>query len=254
MTPAREYAMPSVRRPSRFFDFRLWLGLPLGLMALLLVLDPKPLDFALAEILYDPVTGFIGGRSSWLENVLHDQVKILVICLGVACIVAFLLSLLPVRLRSWRRELGYLVLALGLSTSIVPPLKTLTAVQCPWSLTQFGGHEAFSPLIGERPVTDKPGRCWPGGHASTGFSLLALYFALRDRRPRLARWALGFALTLGCVLSFGRMMQGAHFLSHNLWTLLLDWVIAVVGYRVLLYRTAAQPVLPATVMSGELRG
>ena len=131
----------------------------------------------------------------------------MVICLGVACIAAFLVSLLPVRLRSWRRELGYLVLALGLSTSIVPPLKTLTAVQCPWSLTQFGGHEAFSPLIGERPLTDKPGRCWPGGHASTGFALLALYFALRDRRPRLARWALGLALTLGCVLSLGRMMQ-----------------------------------------------
>lgn len=245
--------MPSSRSPlpSRPFNFRLWLGIALGLMALLLVLDPKPLDFALAEQFYDPAKGFIGGSSSWLENVLHDQVKIMVICLGMACIAAFLVSLLPVRLRSWRRELGYLVLALGLSTSIVPPLKTLTAVQCPWSLTQFGGHEAFSPLIGERPLTDKPGRCWPGGHASTGFALLALYFALRDRRPCLARWALGLALTLGCVLSLGRMMQGAHFLSHNLWTLLLDWVIAVVGYRVLLYRSAAQPALPSPIIGQE---
>lgn len=251
MRPVRKYAMSSART-SRPFDFRIWLGLPLGLMALLLMLDPKPLDFALAERFYDPATGFIGRHSSWLENVLHDQVKILVICLSVACIAAFLLSLLPVRLRSWRRELGYLVLALGLSTSIVPPLKTLTAVQCPWSLTRFGGHEAFSPLIGERPVTDKPGRCWPGGHASTGFSLLALYFALRDRRPRLARWALGFALILGCVLSLGRMMQGAHFLSHNLWTLLLDWLIAVVGYRVLLYRAAPLPALSSPVLSREL--
>lgn len=224
---------------SRTFNFKLWLGIPLGLMALLLVIDPAPLDFALARLFYDPATGFIGKGSFWLEDVLHDQAKNLVIGLGVLCIAAFLLSLLPVKLRSWRRELGYLVLSLSLATGIVTPLKTLTGVQCPWSLTAFGGREAFSPLIGARPVTDKPGRCWPGGHASSGFSLLALFFALRDRRPRLARWTLAFALTLGCVLSLGRMLQGAHFLSHNLWTLLFDWVIAVIGYRVLLYRPAA---------------
>lgn len=224
---------------SRRFDFRLWLGIPLGLMALLLVLDPKPLDFALAGLFYDPTNGFIGSGSFWLEDVLHDQAKRLVIGLGVICIAAFMLSLLPTRLRSWRRELGYLVLALSLSTGIVTPLKTLTGVQCPWSLTAFGGREAFSPLIGSRPATDKPGRCWPGGHASAGFSLLALFFVLRDRRPRQARWALAFALGLGAVLSLGRMLQGAHFLSHNLWTLLFDWLIAVVGYRVLLYRVPA---------------
>lgn len=232
------YAQPVA---SRRFDFKRWLGIPLGLMALLLVVDPQPLDFALAGLFYDPASGFIGSSSFWLEDVLHDQAKILVIGLGVMCIAAFLLSLLPVKLRAWRRELGYLVLSLSLSTGIVTPLKTLTAVQCPWSLTQFGGRETFSPLIGARPMTDKPGRCWPGGHASAGFSLLALFFALRDRRPRLAKWALVFALALGTVLSLGRMLQGAHFLSHNLWTLLFDWLIAVIGYRALLYRPMPVP-------------
>ncbi|KIQ06602.1 MULTISPECIES: phosphatase PAP2 family protein [Pseudomonas] len=232
------YAQPVA---SRRFDFKRWLGIPLALMALLLVVDPQPLDFALAGLFYDPASGFIGSSSFWLEDVLHDQAKILVIGLGVMCIAAFLLSLLPVKLRAWRRELGYLVLSLSLSTGIVTPLKTLTAVQCPWSLTQFGGRETFSPLIGARPTTDKPGRCWPGGHASAGFSLLALFFALRDRRPRLAKWALAFALALGTVLSLGRMLQGAHFLSHNLWTLLFDWLIAVIGYRALLYRPMPVP-------------
>ena len=64
---------------------------------------------------------------------------------------------------------------------------------------------------------------------------------------------MGFALTLGCVLSLGRMLQGAHFLSHNLWTLLLDWLIAVVGYRVLLYRRAPQRA-PTPTLARELRG
>ncbi len=68
-----------------------------------------------------------------------------------------------------------------------------------------------------RPATDKPGRCWPGGHAATGFALFAL-FALRDRKPRMARYAFLFAAGLGGIFSVSRMLQGAHFFSHNVWT------------------------------------
>ena len=31
-------------------------------------------------------------------------------------------------------------------------------------------------------------------------------------------------------------MQGAHFFSHNLWTLLFDWTICLACYRLVLYR------------------
>ncbi|WP_425912947.1 hypothetical protein [Pseudomonas sp. GWSMS-1] len=44
---------------SRYFDFRLAIGIPLGLMALLLLLDPSGVDFALAELFYEPGQGFI---------------------------------------------------------------------------------------------------------------------------------------------------------------------------------------------------
>lgn len=224
---------------TRYFDFRLGLGIPLALMVLLLLLDPSGVDFALAQLFYEPGLGFIGRHSFWLEDILHDRAKQAVIVLGVLAIAGFVLSLLLVKWRAWRRPLGYLVLSLALSTGIVTPLKKLTAVQCPWSLSEFGGVETFSPLLGERPATDSPGRCWPGGHASAGFSLIALFFALRDRRPRLARAALIVALGLGTLFSVGRMMQGAHFLSHNLWTLLFDWLICTLCYRWLLYRPAA---------------
>lgn len=237
--------------PSRPFDFRLGLGIPLALMALLLLVETRSLDFALAHLFYTPGEGFVGRYSFWLEDILHDRAKQGVIVLGVCAIVGLVLSLLPTRLRPWRLTLGYLVLALGLSTSIVSPLKTLTGVQCPWSLSEFGGSQAFAPLLGPHVATDKPGRCWPGGHASSGFGLLALFFALRDRQPRAARVALIVALGLGSIFSVGRMMQGAHFLSHNLWTLLIDWTLCLLLYRVLLYRpqrsTAMQPCAPVSV-------
>lgn len=245
--------MPTIPFPaaSRYFDFRLGLGVPIALMALLLVLDPTELDFALARVFYDPSTGFIGRHSFWLEDILHDRAKQIVIFLGVLAIASFLISLVSTRLRAWRRHLGYLVLSLVLSTSIVTPLKMLTAVQCPWSLTEFGGNEQFSSLLEKRAPTEKPGRCWPGGHASAGFSLIAMFFFLRDRRPRSARIALAIALGTGTVFSLGRMMQGAHFLSHNLWTLLIDWTICLLCYRWILYRRGVDNENNWAIKSGD---
>ena len=133
-----------------------------------------------------------------------------------------------------------LVLAMALSTSFVNPLKTLTRMHCPWSLSEFGGVEQFSELLGPRaPAVEKGGRCWPGGHAAAGFTLFAFFFVWRDRQPRRARAALVSALLLGGVFSLSRMIQGAHFLSHNLWTALFCWLICLGCYHLLLYRRPA---------------
>lgn len=220
----------------RFFNFRLGFGIPIALMVLLLVFDPTGMDFSIASAFYDPSGGFVGRHSFWLEDILHDRAKQAVIVVGVVAMAAFLVSLAAKPLRSLRRPFGYLILALAISTSVVTPLKALTAVHCPWSLTEFGGNEQFSALLETRAATEKPGRCWPGGHASAGFSLIAFFFFLRDRHPRSARIALAVALATGSVFSLGRMMQGAHFLSHNLWTLLIDWTICLLCYRWVLYR------------------
>jgi membrane-associated PAP2 superfamily phosphatase len=237
--------MNATRAAARPFNFRLGFALPLGLMALMLLVDPGPLDMAISDLFYQPGEGFVGRHSFFLEDILHDRAKQAVIIIGVLAIVGFLLSLLPTRLRQYRRPLGYLVLAMALCTSLVTPLKALTNVPCPWSLQQYGGDQLHTALLSERPSGAKPGRCWPGGHASAGFSLLALFFMLRDRRPRAARGALILALSLGLVFSLGRTMQGAHFMSHNLWTLLFDWCISLSCYRLMLYR---QPVTaPQTI-------
>lgn len=234
-------AMPS---HSPTFDRRWWYGLPLALLALMLLVEPSRLDFALADLFYIQGQGFIGRHNDFLEDALHDRAKQLTIVIGVLAIGGFLLSLLPTRLRPLRRQLGYLVLAMGLSTSFVTPLKKLTQMHCPWSLEQYGGVEHFSGLLEPRaqPV-EKAGKCWPGGHAAAGFALLALFFVWRDRYPRLANGALVFAIGLGCLFSLVRMAQGAHFLSHNLWTALLSWLICLGLYDLLLYRPPALPQL-----------
>ena len=114
---------------SRYFDFRLALGIPVLLMVLLLAFEPSPVDFALARLFYQPGQGFIGRSSFWLEDVLHDRAKQALILLGVLAIAGFVLSLLLTRLRAWRRQLGYLVLALGLFCGVATPAVYASQVQ-----------------------------------------------------------------------------------------------------------------------------
>lgn len=227
------------RSAPRPLNFWLCLGVPIVVAIILVLLEWTDLDMALARRFYDPSAGdFIGRHSYFLENILHDRAKQVVIGFSVFSILGFLGAFFVERLKPFKRELGCLVLSLALATSFVTPMKAVTAVQCPWSLKEFGGKETYSELLSPRPATDKPGRCWPGGHAATGFTLFALFFVLRDRRPRLARQALVFAFALGSVFSLGRMMQGAHFFSHNVWTAVFCWLICLGCYYFILYRPA----------------
>lgn len=238
--------MPSspTRPLSRPLNPWLTLGIPLLTAVLLILLELTDLDMYLARLAYDPAAGdFIGRHSYFLEDILHDRAKQLVIVVGLLALLALIGSAFNERLKGIRRELACLVLSMALATSFVTPVKQLTQVQCPWSLKEFGGSETYSKLLQPRPATDKPGLCWPGGHAATGFTLFALFFVFRDRKPRLARGMFVFALALGSVFSIGRMLQGAHFFSHNVWTAVFCWLICLGGYYAVLYRR-----------SGEARG
>lgn len=57
------------------------------------------------------------------------------------------------------------------------------------------------------------GNSMPGGHAGMAGVLVAPYFVLRRRRPRLANGFLLGGLTSGAVVGVSRMVLGAHFLS-----------------------------------------
>ena len=76
------------------------------------------------------------------------------------------------------------------------------------------------PPFGTHPEAVRPpGHCFPAGHASGGFALLALGW-LSDRRAwRIA--GTGTGLAAGSVMAAYQMAKGAHFLSHSLATLAL---------------------------------
>jgi membrane-associated PAP2 superfamily phosphatase len=136
--------------------------------------------------------------------------------------------------RPWRRPLAYLLLATALSTAAVGVLKHWTNMDCPWDLLRYGGDHAYYGLFAHRPATLGQGRCFPAGHASAGYAWVALYFFFLRTRPRWRWWGLAFALGAGALFGFAQQLRGAHFLSHDLCTLAVCWLIALALARLML--------------------
>jgi membrane-associated PAP2 superfamily phosphatase len=68
------------------------------------------------------------------------------------------------------------------------------------------------------------GRCWPGGHASGGFTMLALYFVARRYRWRFSKAVMWGSLLLGFIYGTTRVLQGWHYMSHTFWAGIFVWL------------------------------
>lgn len=213
--------------------------LPLVLLVMALVIvEAAGLDQALSNLFFDRSSrSFPLREHPFFEQVLHRKVKYAVVAFALAMFLLWVASLRVSRLAPWRRVFLFVWLAMVLSTSLISGLKALSGRHCPYDLRDYGGWAPYTALLEPLPTGVPPGHCFPGGHASTGFSLFAAYFAaLHIGRRRIAAAALATAWILGLGLGLGRVAQGAHFLSHNLWTALICWLLTALLYRALLDR------------------
>jgi membrane-associated PAP2 superfamily phosphatase len=106
----------------------------------------------------------------------------------------------------------------------IPLLRSRSSTSCPWSITEFGGSV---PYVSHwwRQIDAGPGRCFPSGHASTGFAFFAGFFALRGVDRAMARRWLAGAIALGLLAAITQTLRGAHFVSHSLWTAWICWTM-----------------------------
>jgi membrane-associated PAP2 superfamily phosphatase len=200
-------------------------------------------DHALAAAAFDPATRSFPARDwVWLELVGHRLAKYAVWVVWGMLLAAAIASYRVPSLAPRRRALWAAAAAMAAGPAIVGALKAVTGPRCPWDLREFGGAagEALVLFTG----TADAGRCFPSGHASGGFSLLALYFAglaLGDARIR--RIGLWSGLVAGGAFSLVQMVRGAHFLSHNLWSAVVDWLAAALVFAIA-FRAASGPRAP----------
>lgn len=221
---------------------RRWLIAPLLLLAALLALETTGTDLAISHWFYDAAARTFPLRHAFLlDAVLHHWVKYVVILATCVIAAAYTFTFLAPALRNQRRLLLFLALAMALAPLAVSALKQATDRPCPWDLVDFGGDSPYTHLFEAREQAHGRGLCFPAGHAATGFALMAFFFAAHhQRRPALARAALLAGTLAGLGLGVGRVAQGAHFLSHVLWSGLICWVV-MVGLYALLIASAEDP-------------
>ena len=186
-------------------------------------------DFWAANLFFDSATQQFPLRiSHGLDFWGHTVLKAITVWAWALCIVLAIASNWLALLRPWRRVLTVFVVMAGAAAFVVQTLKGASVHSCPWDINTFGGHAMWFPLFETINNVSGPGRCWPGGHASGGFAIIAGYFALRESKRQLARWALVIGMALGIVMSLVQMVRGAHFLTHNLWSVWLVWATCFV--------------------------
>jgi len=205
-----------------------------GLFALVLTLVVfgfNDADLVVQNLFFDAATSsWMVSKQAPLERlVFYTGPKALIICFGIACVVALIASPRWPWAARRRRALLIVVLSLIIVPSLVGGLKTATNVACPANLETYGGTLPHVPLFDAYPPDDRPEktqRCFPAGHASGGFALLSLVVLFTERRRQYQ--AAGFAILVGTIMGVYKMAIGDHFLSHVLVTFELA-VIVVVG-------------------------
>ena len=207
--------------------------LPLAAFCLALVsIQLFGIDQRLADVL------FAGEGHAWAlkdafitERLLHRGGHHLSLAAWLVAFVIWIGSLWGVRHQRWRRPLAYLVVASLLSTTLVAWIKGWSNMDCPWDLVRYGGRRPFIGLLDVKPLGLGRGVCFPAAHASAGYCWLALYFFLAVVRPRLRMLGLLTGLALGLLFGIGQQLRGAHFLSHDLWSLAICWTVSLLLSR-----------------------
>jgi membrane-associated PAP2 superfamily phosphatase len=193
-------------------------------------------DRAALDAAFDAGTGRFPWRHHPLtEAGLHVGGKYLTIAATAVCALLLVASRWRPALAAWRGSLGLFVAAMVLGPLSTGVGKNLSNARCPWDLERYGGFARHEFNHAEDGTLGRRG-CFPCGAASAGFALTAAYFALRRRRPRAARVALGVGLAYGTLLGAGRVLQGAHYPSHVIGTALVCWNVSLGLYALTLKR------------------
>lgn len=201
-----------------------WVGLLITWCLLVFVYPMTGLDEAITNMYFDGHIFYLK-HDAFLVGVMHDGLKKVVMSIALVIALLWALSFKVPALVAMRAPLLWALVGMIASTLTVLIIKNLSIHSCPDKLTLYHGTKPYFSLINTFTNNALAGHCWPGGHASAGISLLALYVAFKKTHASFAHLALAVSVLLWFLMGWGQIMRGLHFLSHNLWT---AWIVCCV--------------------------
>jgi membrane-associated PAP2 superfamily phosphatase len=208
--------------------------LPLFVVLFAIASEYSGLDIALARPFYDAETQSWPLKDNWYTaGALHSFGKDLVVYAMMVILALFAGSFVQPWLRAYRKGAGYLLLGSLLGPAIVAVMKASTHIYSPWDLTLFGGDKPYIRLFDRVPAGLPIGHAFPGGHSSGGFAFLAWFFLLSFYKPEYRFFGLALGLGLGGIFAATQEVRGAHFLSHDLFSLVICWYVGLAVFHVM---------------------
>ncbi|MBL4589450.1 MAG: phosphatase PAP2 family protein, partial [Alphaproteobacteria bacterium] len=172
--------------------------------------------------------------SFFFSTILHEGgqgvFQVIVVILILVWAASFYVNII----KPYRKLLLYFAVVVPISIALTTNIgKLLTHVDCPWDLIRYGGDKPYLSIFASHPGTYTYGKRFPAGHSSIGYSLFSLYFVLLEIAPKKRFYGLATGLLIGLLFGMAQQLRGAHFISHDLWTVGICLLISLLGYLIL---------------------
>ncbi|MCF6202944.1 MAG: phosphatase PAP2 family protein [Methylococcaceae bacterium] len=195
------------------------------------------LDYLFSSLFFDFQTNKWPLRDFWLtKEIFHDWGQNLSKGMGGIVFLVLLMSFFIEKLKKHSKLLLFLLVASISGPIFIAILKSSTHIYCPWSLKLFGGNRPYIHLFDRVDSSLPIGHCFPGGHSGGGFAFVSLYYFFVLINPKYKFYGLGAGLIIGLVFGLTQEMRGAHFLSHDIFSLFICWATASTLFLIFFYK------------------
>lgn len=178
---------------------------------------------------FDKKSWLIDKNEPILKFFFYDGIKNLLLFFGLLILVSLIFFRKHILVQEYKKGLIIVLLSAILVPSIIGFLKDITNTPCPCNIVYFNGTYPDKKVFDSYPkdfVQKSKVKCWPAGHSSGGFALMALFFLFKT--PKNQKKALFVALIIGWSMGTYKMLLGDHFFSHTIITMLMAWLIILI--------------------------
>ncbi len=201
------------------------------LIAVITLFQLTNLDIFIQSFFYDfnSKTWIIDKNEPILKFLLYDGLKNLLILFAIAILFSLIFLRKRKFVQEYKKGLIIVLLAAIFIPLVIGSLKAITNTPCPCNIIYFNGTYPDIKVFDSYPkdfIQTSKAKCWPAGHASGGFALMALFFLFKTAKNQ--KRALIGALVIAWSMGTYKMLLGDHFLSHSIITMIMAWLIILI--------------------------